>query len=473
MASKRRRSPPVNGLTTWLLRSPFSGLLDGSLILITVRGRRTGAEHTLPVQYASDGEAIWVLPAQHEHKTWWRNLVHEASVGLRLGGHDLVARAQAFSGEDAPALVEEGLQVYVRRFPAVARRFGLAKSGGSVDQGRLRDLAKRTVMVRVSLSGEDIHLVNRVAAIEGAASKGLIGWTRRHPLGAFYALTFLLSWGYWVPDAIFGGHLTHTPGLMGPLVAAFVITTAVEGKAGLRDLGSRLVRWRVPVRWYLAAALPLVLALGVAAIVALGPGGFPSLAKWVRMDGFPALGALGAFALILIVNAYGEESGWRGFALPRFRERHDELRASFLLFIPWVLWHVPTFFLDTGYRGFNLLFLPGFVIGVFAGAVVLTWLYEGARSSILIAALWHAFLNIGSATKAGEGAVAAALTVLVIVWSLVIARTWRRRDEAERSRTNGCESAAATRSHRLASATRWYWVISDRKNSPSLHRPVP
>lgn len=87
---------------------------------------------------------------------------------------------------------------------------------------------------------------------------------------------------------------------------------------------------------------------------------------------------------------------------------------------------LPTFFLDTGYRGFNPLMLPGFALGIFAGAVVLTWLHEGACSSVLIVALWHAFLNLGSATKAGEGAVQASVTMLVIVWSLVIARTWRR-----------------------------------------------
>ena len=46
----------------WLLRSPFSGILDGSLMLITVRGRRTGIEYTLPVQYATDGQAIWGPP---------------------------------------------------------------------------------------------------------------------------------------------------------------------------------------------------------------------------------------------------------------------------------------------------------------------------------------------------------------------------------------------------------------------------
>jgi hypothetical protein len=41
------------------------------------------------------------------------------------------------------------------------------------------------------------------------------------------------------------------------------------------------------------------------------------------------------------------------------------------------------------------------VLGIFDGAIMLMWMYEGARSSILIVALWHLSLNIGSATKGG------------------------------------------------------------------------
>jgi hypothetical protein len=43
-------------------------------------------------------------------------------------------------------------------------------------------------------------------------------------------------------------------------------------------------------------------------------------------------------------------------------------------------------------------------------------------------ALWHLCLNLGSATKAGEGAVSVVVT-MVIIWSIFITRSWRRRDE--------------------------------------------
>ena len=140
---------------TWLLRSPFSRLLDKSVMLITVRGRRTGAEYALPVQYAQGEKAIWVIAAHHERKTWWRNLLAEGPVVLRVRGHELNGRAQALAGESAPAEVEQGLCTYFRRFPGLARRYGIAGKGGSIDPGLLRDLAKRTVMVRVVPGQED------------------------------------------------------------------------------------------------------------------------------------------------------------------------------------------------------------------------------------------------------------------------------------------------------------------------------
>ena len=76
-----------------------------------------------------------------------------------------------------------------------------------------------------------------------------------------------------------------------------------------------------------------------------------------------------------------------------------------------MLWHLPAFFLDSGYRGtLNPLVLPGFVFGIFAGAIVLTWIYEGAGCSVLLVALWHTSFNLGSATRAGEGVIAPLVT---------------------------------------------------------------
>ena len=120
---------------TWLVRSPFSRLVDRSPMLITVRGRRSGAEYTLPVQYAEADGRIWVMPGHADAKSWWRNLLTESDVNLDLRGRDVHATAQAFSGESAPSVVEEGLVAYFGRFPAVGRRSGAVGKTGIITRG--------------------------------------------------------------------------------------------------------------------------------------------------------------------------------------------------------------------------------------------------------------------------------------------------------------------------------------------------
>jgi hypothetical protein len=51
------------------------------------------------VQYAQAGPVIWVLPAEHERKTWWRNLLQEQPVELWLCGQQLSGRAWASTGQ--------------------------------------------------------------------------------------------------------------------------------------------------------------------------------------------------------------------------------------------------------------------------------------------------------------------------------------------------------------------------------------
>lgn len=244
---------------------------------------------------------------------------------------------------------------------------------------------------------------------------------RAHRLGWFLGLAFGASWGYWVPVAVAGGHWSHVPGLLGPLVAAVVVVGVADGRAGLADLGRRMVRWRVAPRWYLAAGvLVIAAAAGIAIDAALDRG--PSAPSLAAMDGLPALAWPGTFALVLVVNGYGEEVGWRGLAWPELRDRFGAPRAATLLAVPWALWHLPTFWIDSGLRGFPPLLLPGWLLGLAAGAYVLGWLHDRADGSLFVVALWHALLNMGSATEGTQGWSAVLVTAAVIALAFAIGR---------------------------------------------------
>jgi len=267
-------------------------------------------------------------------------------------------------------------------------------------------------------------------------------WIRRHQLASFFGLTYAISWGWWVPTALVGGHVSHFPGLLGPMLAAMILTPVVSGRRGIRDLLARMGRWRVPLRWYAAAAAPFVVALAAYALLAI-VGRAPSWSSFAWMPGIPAVTWIGEFAMVTLINGYGEETGWRGFAWPRLRERHTLGGAALILAVPWAAWHLPTIFLDTGMRGFPLLVLPAFFVGMAAGAAVLGWLYEHARSSILIVALWHAFLNMGSATDGAAGFVQMAVTTFVIVWAVDILQRERARERGSGNAPSELRSAAS------------------------------
>jgi membrane protease YdiL (CAAX protease family) len=146
-----------------------------------------------------------------------------------------------------------------------------------------------------------------------------------------------------------------------------------DGPAGVRDLGARLARWRVPGRWWLAAVSPLVfLVLGLAAVAAAGQPP-PDLVGFGRFSGIPAIG-LGWVLLLIFVGALGEETGWRGYALPQLQRRFSPLAGSLILAVVWFGWHLPQFWVIATYRDLAPVQYVSMFLGLACGTVVLTWL---------------------------------------------------------------------------------------------------
>ncbi len=85
----------LNPVVGAVLRSPAHRLASGSLILLTVTGRRSGRRFTFPTGYRQDGDTVTVQVGWPEQKQWWRNLRTEAPVQLWLRGQRRTGRAQA------------------------------------------------------------------------------------------------------------------------------------------------------------------------------------------------------------------------------------------------------------------------------------------------------------------------------------------------------------------------------------------
>jgi membrane protease YdiL (CAAX protease family) len=236
------------------------------------------------------------------------------------------------------------------------------------------------------------------------------GVVKRHPLITFFVLAYAVAWAF-VPFGSFGA--------FGPMVAALVVVPLTQGRAGLRELGSRLVRWRVRWFWYLVAlGLPLAIHLLTAGLhTAAGDDGWSVRAASVSA-------ALLTF-LVRLVNPtdgpLGEEPGWRGFALPGLQSRYSPLAATTILALLVAGWHLPLFFLEEG--GLQPPVLVGGLVTTVAVTYWYAWLFNHSAGSVLLVLMAHSI----------EGSLQAQGWIYMGVWcvagvALIVfdPKAWRR-----------------------------------------------
>jgi uncharacterized protein len=232
---------------------------------------------------------------------------------------------------------------------------------------------------------------------------------RRHPIITFFVLTYALTWGF-LPLGIFG--------TTGPLIAALIVISITHGLSGLRDLGSRMIRWRVGwIWWALAIGLPLAVhLLTVGLNVGLGAPA-PSLSQFS-----PLSGLIVVFAVRLIDpldGPMGEEPGWRGFALPRLQAERSPLSATLILAVLVTLWHLPLWVLPQFGASPNLIL--GDILGTVGVTLWYTWLFNHTGGSVLMTIVAHATEGtIQTEAFWSAGAAAARMSLLYgVVWLAV------------------------------------------------------
>lgn len=259
-----------------------------------------------------------------------------------------------------------------------------------------------------------------------------MSWLRRWPLAGFYLLAYACTWSLSVPLMLSrrGWVAVHLPeGLellaaFGPFVAAMLVARALAGRAGPAALLASCLRWRVGVGWW-GVALGSPVALLAAAALALWAAGQPLMSP--AAPGLATLATAAGLADLVvaggIIQGWGEEPGWRGFALPRLLARNGPLGATLRLFPVWLGWHLPSFLARPE---FGWAQLAAFSVGILAAAVWLTLIWRGT-ASVLAAAGWHAMVNIcrGVALAASTG-LFLAFSNAVLLGALLIAIGWAR-----------------------------------------------
>jgi membrane protease YdiL (CAAX protease family) len=267
-------------------------------------------------------------------------------------------------------------------------------------------------------------------------------WVKRSTLVAYFVLVFGIEWllvlllsplvpplialliGSWLPNAV-----------------GVFVTWVAGGRKGLRELFSRVVLWRIGLKWYaIALAVPIIL-------VFLAIGLYQVLGN-AAPDPVPASQLWPIFLSAVFTGAMGEELGWRGTALPRLQARWNALISSLILGVLWGLYHLPSFLLS-GLPLKDMPLLP-FMVAALGLTVLVTWTFNRTGGSLIPVFLYHfAFNFIGNAT--GIHGIPALLWLLAGICSLaamaVVSLDWARFTRPLAIPTKGAWTARDSAAH--------------------------
>lgn len=277
------------------------------------------------------------------------------------------------------------------------------------------------------------------------ARRGFRGWAAGHPVAAFLLLLFGIGYplmalpilasrgiipGDWLPGMIgldterFSA-LLMVVGVMLP--ATLWVTWAADGRAGVRTLLRRALRWRFGLGWWLLVLFGMpVLTLAIALL--LGATLKP-IADPVALITGELVGLLVGF---LVINLW-EETAWAGFVQTRLERRHNFAVAAVLTAIPFALIHMPFQFI--GDFTAQSVIVNMLALLVFASVVrlMLGEFLRGTQDSVFAVGLLHTIFNRSNNTDGivamlteGDERVAAAL-IATIVLTLVVAVVFRQR----------------------------------------------
>ena len=141
-----------NALMKAILHSPLHSVISNNTLLIGVMGHKSGCEYTLPVNYARDGDILYITSMRG--LTWWRNLRGGVPVRVCLQGQDLAAEGTVV---EECASVSKNLKRFFQISPKFAESFDVRLDmDGKPDAQDISKVARERVIIKVCLSEQGI-----------------------------------------------------------------------------------------------------------------------------------------------------------------------------------------------------------------------------------------------------------------------------------------------------------------------------
>ena len=217
----------------------------------------------------------------------------------------------------------------------------------------------------------------------------------RSPL-VFFLLVLVLSIPIWavgpladriLPDALTDSLPFSSLMAFTPMIAAVILVGRDQGLDAAKNLLRRAfdykrIRYKV---WYLTSLciMPAMMILQYALMARMG-GPLPK-------PQIPVLTLAASFVVFFVAGA-GEELGWQGYVIDPLQRRWNALTASVMLGTVWATWHIVP--LIQASRS------PAWIIwqcmSMVTARILIVWLYNNTRKSVLAAILFHAMTNVAT-----------------------------------------------------------------------------
>lgn len=253
----------------------------------------------------------------------------------------------------------------------------------------------------------------------------------------FLAVTFLLSWGTGALYLLFRTRLEPMMLPLGPNNPVFLVMNCAPSLAaamaslrfggwrGLIELVGGLIR-PFALWWAIVACafIPAV-ALALVYVAPLWNPAWPVTTNDVLVK-LPLL----MFTTRQVINniaPFGEELGWRGYALPRLLEGRNATIAALMLGAVWVVWHIPGFFIS-GLMAVGPEQLGWWAIGTLALSVVMTFIYVRANRNVTVGGIIpHFVINAAAGAGIWLSRPAEVIALALLALSAATLMQWRTR----------------------------------------------
>lgn len=305
-----------------------------------------------------------------------------------------------------------------------------------------RNAKDRLVLTRAALSraeltrrvsgrdtvGPDLNRFTRQVAGRKVAGRARLV-VARHPVAWFLVTAYTVFWLAWLPVLFLDGSprvWTSVGVLLGLTVPAYLITAVTEGRAGVRDLLHRTLRWRVSGGWYVFAGLAV--PGGALLLAALVLGQEPLARFGLHLPALFTAFLPQLLWAVLTVQLF-EEVGWAGFVQHRLQERHGALKAALLAGVAFAFLHLPTYMTAPVSPASAVRSLAVLVVVIpfaLVFRILIAYTYNRTGYAVFLAAITHASFNeasevISPAVQGPLGQVFAfsstALLAVLVIWA--------------------------------------------------------